>query len=396
MEICTKEQCTGCGACQQICSKEAIQLIEDENGFRYPSIDKTLCVNCKRCVGVCPNNTVLNTGKASFFMGTHKDIDVLRNSSSGGAFTALAEYVLRKGGVVFGAAFIPETRQVKHIRVNSVDELNKIRLSKYYQGTTEKTYIEAKKCLRQGLVLFSGTACQIAGLYSYLGGNDSNLLTVDILCHGITSKKVVDKFIASKEKQFNKQVESFRFRLKPNDSEWCSGEGTKMRIDFADGTRIIEPKEKDTFFIGFNQYLFLRDSCYRCKYVGTDRISDFTLADYWGVDLESLSEKEKKYGVSLILANSDEAKQCIEELKRDIDIKSIDSEIAIRYNQALIKPSTDNPNRVEFFAKIDITDFDMLIKRFNKIHFLKVKFKGLIGKRNVERIKKLKKMGLRR
>lgn len=389
MTICEKNKCTACGACEQICPQNAVQMSFDENGFFYPRIDDSKCIQCKQCIRVCHNNNVLEVTPASFYMGTHKDIDVLKKSSSGGAFTALSEYVIKKGGVVFGASFDEKTRKVYHVSIKSADELDRIRLSKYYQGTIDKCYQEVKEYLKCGFVLFSGTACQIAGLYSFLGGKDDNLITVDVLCHGVTSKKVVDSYIRGKEKKYGKKAISYRFRLKPDDSVWFSGGSTKMRVDFDDGTSMIEPAEKDTFFIGFNKYLFLRESCYTCKYVGTNRISDFTLADYWGVDIEDISIKEHDYGVSLILANSNRAKQIVTELTDSIEIKPINPEVAIKCNQALSKPSTKNRYRLEFFNEIDRTDFDKLIIKYNKRHFIKVKIKDLLGRDNIKKIKKL-------
>ena len=164
--------------------------------------------------------------KSRFFMGWHKDEKILLNSSSGGAFTAIADLILEQGGIVFGAWFDDINHTVQHIGIEKSNELWKLRLSKYFQGRIYDCYTLAESELKTGRqVLFTGTGCQIAGLYKYLGKEYGNLLTVDILCHGITSKKIIDAYIKSKEKRYKRKIKTFRFRLKPSDSDWMQGGG---------------------------------------------------------------------------------------------------------------------------------------------------------------------------
>ena len=216
--ICSKKECTGCAACVQACPKSCIKMSMDRNGFFYPEIDATTCVNCGRCQRICPNNIAQNKYNADFYMGWHKDLNVLKRSSSGGAFTAIADYILDNGGVVYGASFDKTTRKVSHVAISSSTQLDEIRLSKYYQSSIGNAYKHVKEDLNNKMVLFSGTACQIAGLYAYLGSKPDNLLTVDVLCHGVTSIKVIDKYISCKEKKYKKKIINFKFRLKPDDS----------------------------------------------------------------------------------------------------------------------------------------------------------------------------------
>ncbi len=224
--ICRPDTCTGCGACVQACPKNCIKMFADEQGFLHPKISYDKCVRCRKCEVICPSNAELKGEKESeFYMAVHRDADVLAKSSSGGAFSALADIILSRGGVVFGATVEPVSREIKHIMIENADELDKLRLSKYYQSNTENTYINAKKMLEAGReVLFCGTACQIAGLYQICGHHEK-LITADILCHGVTSKTVVDAYIRSQEKKFKKNISAYRFRVKEGSEGWKNGGG---------------------------------------------------------------------------------------------------------------------------------------------------------------------------
>ena len=376
-KICDVKKCTGCEACAIACPTNCIKMIPNFDGFYYPQIDNSVCIGCGKCIKICPVNSEVKKGNASFYMGWHKSQDVRINSSSGGAFTAISDYVLDNRGVVFGAYFDDKKHTVEHICVDNKNDLWKLRLSKYFQGRINESYKNAKKMLSDGrLVLFTGTGCQIAGLLKYLNKEYENLITVDVLCHGVTSKKVVDAYIKSKEKKYKKSVKTFRFRLKPPDSDWIFG---GIRLDFTDGSRIIENKETDTFFMGFNNYLFLRESCYQCKYVGKERIADISLADYWGLDLNTISDKNRKEGVSLIIVNSDKGRNILDKTRNEMEIFPANPVKAISANQALSKPSTQNQYRNKFFCKFDYVDFDTLVHRYNRFNYLKIFARRMFG-----------------
>lgn len=169
-------------------------------------------------------NLLSRNGESKFYMGWHKDKKVLEASSSGGTFTAIAEYVFAKGGVVFGVEMDDASHEITHVCINNIEELDRIRLSKYYQSNPGCSYREAQSLLNSGrLVLYTGTACQIAGLYTFLGKDYDNLITVDVLCHGVGSKKVIESYIASKERAFKKKVKRVFFRYKDKIVGWQSG-----------------------------------------------------------------------------------------------------------------------------------------------------------------------------
>ena len=212
-------------------------------------------------------------------------------------------------------------------------------------------------------------------MYSFLGENYDNLITVDVLCHGVASYKVVNEYILDKERKYKKRIVDFKFRLKPNDADWLNG---GMKLIFDDGTSSIENRDKDTYFVGFNNYLFLRKSCYNCKYTGTNRISDFTLADYWGVPLSEISYTQIKYGVSLVLANTIKAQNLISSLKKDMEINKIEPEKAIANNQALERPSTFNVNRDAFFKLLGEKNFDSIVHKYNAKYYNTIFWKSLL------------------
>lgn len=228
-KICEIDRCTGCASCFNSCPQKAIRMCENKEGFLYPEIDSVKCIDCGLCVRICPENNRVDVETPHFYMAWNKDSSVTLKSSSGGAFSAIAEYVLSSGGIVFGAYMNPNTWDVSHIEINDIQKLDDIRLSKYHQSNIGTIYKRVKELLDdKKLVLFSGTACQIAGLYAYL--RDSvikkrykNLITVDVLCHGCTSKKVVKCYIKSKQKEYGKHIKTFWYRVKTRDYGWNGG-----------------------------------------------------------------------------------------------------------------------------------------------------------------------------
>lgn len=393
IEICNEKECTGCAACANVCPKNCILMVEDKDGFYYPVIDEEKCILCGACSKVCPNNKTFPKNEASFFMAIHKDKDVLRRSSSGGAFTALANLILQRNGVVIGAFMDKKDNTVKHTAIDSIDELDVLRRSKYYQsvpGNIYKKAIEELKCGRY--VLFSGTACQIAALYSMVPPQYlDKLITVDVLCHGVTSKKVVDAYIKSEEKRFGKRITDYQFRVKESWG-WHSGGGTKMKLTFDDGSYFVHQKSIDSFFLSFNNNVALRESCYQCNYCGTNRIADFTIADFWGVTEKRADEQKQQDGISLLLCNSDKAILLLNDLMNDLEITQIDSQEAIPYNNALTAPNSRPKNRNLFFSMINSdVDFNRIIKMLYWKTQLKVLIKRMLGPNIVEKIKRMKK-----
>lgn len=216
IQILDKEKCVGCHACYSCCPLQCIAMEEDSEGFRYPQVDRDVCINCKKCEEVCPviQKPVLHDFSEISIAAYSKDEQIRNSSSSGGVFSVLAQIVLKHGGVVFGAAF-DSNFQVHHIMVDSIDGLEKLRGSKYVQSRIENTFKEAKKILKSGRkVYFSGTPCQIDGFKNYLGREYDNLITQDIICHGVPAPLVWGRYLDSVREGLNSEVKHVTFRDK--------------------------------------------------------------------------------------------------------------------------------------------------------------------------------------
>lgn len=307
-----KVNCCGCGACANICPQRAIKIKEDECGFLYPVIDKKKCVGCKLCKKVCAyQNKTPQNEPIKVFAAVNKNESQLMNSASGGVFSAIAKQILADDGIVFGATLDFEKGHAvpHHVFVEKESELYRLQGSKYVQSAIGDMYILAKQFLDEGRkVLFSGTPCQVAGLYSFLNKEYQNLVTIDLICHGVPNAKFFDDYIQMEtRKRKGKKVVGYSFRDKKK------GWGMNERIDIID----INGKLKNIYVRArANSYntLFLdgeiyRENCYECKYATRLRVGDLTIGDYWGIEHEhpELLGKygyEEKKGISCILANS--------------------------------------------------------------------------------------------
>ena len=294
-----KKECCGCTACFHICPINCIVMKEDEEGFLYPNIDKAKCIHCNKCKEVCPNRNIENRNtRTQTFVGYYKDDEVRKQSSSGGIFSAIAEWILQQKGVVFGAAF-DENFEVHHIAVETKEELIKLRGSKYVQSRLENTFLEAKEYLeKKRKVLFTGTACQIAGLKNYLSAEYENLYTVDVLCHGAPSPKIWRMYLDDKKEQYQASINKVEFRNK--DDGW---KNYFINIAFSNMKRFYTHYYKDKFMRMFLDNLDLRPSCYSCVFKEIPRISDVTIGDSWGVE-NYMPDMDDDKGTSVILVHS--------------------------------------------------------------------------------------------
>lgn len=379
-----KTKCCGCKACYNVCPKQAITMIEDEKGFQYPKVDKEKCINCGLCEKVCPilNKRATNKELKSYAV-KNKSMETRMNSSSGGVFSILAEYVLENNGVVFGASF-DEDFSIKHIMINNINDLHKLQTSKYVQSDINNTYKEAREMLEQGkMVLFTGVPCQIYGLVNYLGKDYSNLYTQDVICHGVPSPKVWRKYLEYiKNKNNNEEIESINFRFK--NSSWNDFE---TKISFYNSKFYHEKHSKDLFMQLFLQDTILRDSCYKCNFRDYKKISDITLGDFWGIqNIDKRMDDDR--GTSVVIVNTEKGKKLFEEIKKKSEYKEVNYEDVIKYNPALIKSHLANKNRDKYFEDFDNVPFEQNAKKYI--------IKDSIAKRGLRKIKIIGKKILRR
>ena len=335
------ERCCGCSACFNICPVLAIRMAEDEEGFKYPQIDEQTCINCGKCARVCPalNEKVVSRSLLpSFYAVCNRQEEVRQSSSSGGVFSVLAEDVLADGGAVYGAAF-DDKNHLRHVRVDRIGDLAPLTGSKYVQSEIGTIFSQVRADLKDGRkVLFSGTPCQVAGLYAFLGGDDANLLTADVLCHGVPSPAVFERYLESLGVEEKCRIE---FRNKSN--------GWK-KYDIVIGDSVHETFRANTYMKGFLSNLYLRPSCASCPFVGCQRQGDLTLGDFWGAGNFRKRYDDDK-GTSLVLLNSPKAQSVFEALQGKFSLADrVPVDCAVPFNPTLCHSSQPDTQREAFFA----------------------------------------------
>ena len=365
-----KYECCGCSACEQICPKSCISLKKDEEGFLYPEKDASTCIDCGLCEKVCPfsdNYTeTINTDPEVY---AAYDESSRTRSSSGGVFYTLAKYVIEeKRGWVFGAAFADHF-QLQHIGVNNMQDVEKLRGSKYLQSKMGDTFLQIKKLLTDGVfVLFVGTPCQVAGLRAFLRKPFDNLFTADLVCHGTPSQQMFDYHINYLERKHKAKLTSYKFRYE-------DGWGVCEICDFANPEKhkMLPTYELSPYLYSFMYALTYRYSCYNCCFAKIPRQGDITLADYWGVK-EFFPQVNAEKGVSLVLINSQHGldiwnaveSQCISYKSNIAD--------AAKYNGNLIKKSVEPAIRKTVYSRVANEGYDSLAKReFRSPNYLKTR-----------------------
>lgn len=346
-----KHKCTNCMACYNICPVGAIEIIEDKDGFAYPSIIEDKCTHCGLCTKKCPALNLGQTKEISerletplAFGGYIKDEEVRKNSSSGGVFSALAKYVFENGGYVCGARF---TRGgiCEHVIVDNWEDLAPLRGSKYVQSNINNCFKEIKSLLEQDkYVLFTGTPCQVAGLYSVLGKDYEKLVTVDLLCHGVPSQKVFREYLNEITDGRESEVENFEFRNKRNG--W-----RKPTIKFSIKSGDYCYYDWDTSYIkGFLNNLIIRKSCTDCRFNRLPRQGDFTLGDFWDIDAMNKNLDDKN-GTSVIFSNTNKAIEIFKSIENEFEKCEEFTFDSVKNYNMLSKKSYTHPNRAYFVEK---------------------------------------------
>ena len=362
-----KHKCSGCGACFNACPISCIEMKRDEEGFLYPVIDKTQCIQCGLCESICPihnEHGKVEEKKTKTFACINKNEEIRMKSSSGGAFSAFAEYVLENDGVVFGAGF-NEKFMVCHQLCQSKDDLDKLRTSKYVQSSIGDTYEIAKQFLDDNrLVLFTGTSCQISGLKAFLRKEYENLITQDVICHGVPSPAIWEKYIDYKSQQENLKLTKVCFRDKSTGWRKFS---LATHYEDENGNEIAY-KTKFTQEPYMNMFIFnkiLRPSCYKCHFKGTSRQADITLADFWGCQFSNLTpEMNDNKGCSLVILQTEKGQQVFKQLTDKLLSVEVDPKKALKRNSMAIKSAIKSPRRRFAMKNINKIPFDKYIKRY--------------------------------
>ncbi len=367
-------KCCGCTACMSVCPKDAISMEPDSEGFYYPSIDDAKCVNCGKCKRVCSFQNGYNKNNVlEAFAVKHSDEKTRLTSRSGGVFILISDAVLESGGSVYGAAFNDDF-SVSHRRAVTKEERDAFKGSKYVQSNPEKTFSEVKKDLEAGKpVVFSGTGCQVGGLLGFLKTTRTpldKLYTVDLVCHGTPSNKIwLDFLNYTRKKAHAERVTNADFRDKsfgwaPHyESVWTDGE---------------KHSSKDYAMLFYANHV-LRPSCYQCIYTNCNRPSDFTLADFWGIDNIVPGFNDDK-GVSLLFVNTQKGKTLFDSVKSGCEIAEVDPQKCVKPNPNLHRTSPRPSDRDEFWKLYLDKGFDKTLKTYKrKIYAKKLKSKLHLG-----------------
>ena len=358
VKIANKADCVGCTACESVCPTGAIKLRTDAEGFYYPVTATEKCIDCGLCDKTCPVGQVWETEEQpKAYAVIAKEENILEESSSGGVFFYLAKEVINRGGIVYGAA-LTEDIKVAHIGIENPQDILRIMGSKYVQSDLSGIFAEIKANLKAGrMVLFAGTPCQVAGLQLYLGSNRERLITVALICHGVPSPKVFDKYICSLENKYGKKVCDVKFRSKK-----VSWRRFSFVAKFDDGFELTEEFVNNTYLKGFINNLFLRPSCHRCRFKTANHNSDITLGDFWGIgNVAPTIDSEK--GVSLCCVNSKKGAEIFEAILDHVKSEEVAFAQAVKYNSAYAESALQNRMRKWFFEHLDKTPVEKNIEK---------------------------------
>ncbi len=354
--------CCGCRACEQKCPQKCISMVE-KNGFFYPSIDAKRCINCKLCEKVCQYSQVnqKRLEKNSFphvYAAWNKDAALVEKSASGGMFFTAAKMVIGNGGVVFGAKYNQEF-SVEIDFAESIEECEAFRKSKYAFSNTKESYQKAAAFLEEGRqVLFSGTPCQISGLYSFLKKDYDNLLTIDLVCHGLDAPIFLQSFIQMMEEKYGSKIISIDFRHKTEGQH-----KPNLKIVFENGAVYNSLFEASPYGVFFGSNVFLMPACTSCQYANTNRAGDLTIGDYWKI-FETYPKAFHTEGTSLVLVNTEKGKKFFSKIQNQLEFFETDLDTALKGNPTLSYPSRKNPFSRHVLASLKKKGFQRTYKNY--------------------------------
>lgn len=377
----TVPNCTGCSACQNACNLDAIEMVADKEGFVYPRVDSEKCIRCGKCVKSCPSIQSLRAGdhfEPEVYAAWNKDTEIRILSTSGGVFTALAEAIIDQGGYVAGA-FYDEGFRICHGVVSSLDEIPRLRQSKYAQSWIGSTFRTVQKLLKDDkTVLFCGTPCQSAGLQQFLGKEYANLYCCDFICRGVISPKVYEKFLQDMQPANTAALSGVHFKNK--DFGWNR---FSTKLTFGDGSVYHKDRNEDYYMRGYLRHnLYLRPSCHRCEYKTLPRVSDMSLGDFWGIGRYDSSLDNEK-GTSVVLVNSEKGRKLLALSQEKLVLHKRSLEEVVAGNSCLLNVAKPSKYRDYFFKKMERCRFDELVIRIDKKSErlpVKIRIRQLLGR----------------
>ena len=358
-----KEECCGCTACANICPVGCISMQPDEEGFLYPNIDKERCIECHKCETVCPiKNKNNNTKEVEAICARAKDLNIVKDSTSGGFFTPIAQYVLDSNGIVVGAICNDDSK-IEHIIVNSGNkgDLSKLRGSKYVQSDLNHLFATVRSELETGTkVCFTGTPCQISGLLNYLEKEYENLITIDMICKGVPSPKLWKKYVDFQEKKYNSKIQQVSFRKKT----YGYHSGT-MELTFENGKKYRGSGRVDYHLKSFYKDICSRPSCYDCSFKSDKHPSDYTIFESWHASTVVPGLKDDDLGYTSVFINTARGRNLFSEIKYKYEWYPIDKEQAIELDGIMVRNnSKPHPKRNEFYKDLDKESLDKHVARF--------------------------------
>lgn len=362
-----KFNCYGCELCKDICPVHAIEMVEDEEGFKYPKIDKEKCIKC----GLCEKNCIYrkkiekekNEDYPLIYAASYKDENVLKNSSSGGVFTALYKHVLANKGYVVGVRY-NEDMVAEYAIADNEKECEKFRGSKYVAASINDVREKIKEKLEKGkTVLFTGNPCQIKALKTYLNKDYDNLYLVEIFCHGVPSPKVFRLYIKYLEEKYKSKVVDFKFRDK--EAGWGTGKGSTIKVEFENGKILYEPAKYNNYNRAFANNNILRPGCSNCEFAGVNDLADMSIGDFWGIEkvMPKYSKKQKN-GISIIRINTNKGNSLFEDICRNLEYYESNLKDGYRENHKYAVQL--NGNRFDLMEQIDGVEINSLLESFNQ------------------------------
>lgn len=356
ISILPKAECFGCGVCVDICPTCCIAMIDDQEGFPYPAVDQEECIECGKCIASCPGLNEIGRQRflpqPTFYGGFCLDDHTRHHSSSGGFFSLVADHVLAQGGVVYGARYDFDQMVVVHARVDHHTALDPLRKSKYVQSSTVNIFPQVSRDLRSGKhVLFTGTPCQVAGLHLFLKEDHPNLVTCDIICHGVPSPGLFQRHFSAMAQNRGKPITYIDFRTK--EKGWAGPLQLYLQVRY-DGKSTLTYALLDAYYALFSAKLSLRPCCYTCKYASTQRNSDLTLGDFWGVKRHYPGLFDGK-GTSLLLANTEQGQQLLQTVATSAHVEPIPKVTPLPLN--LARPTPRPKYRQRFFKQVNLAEW---------------------------------------